>query len=87
LTGKASDKLEYVILNGTELWEIDYSRRSAVEVSEVVRKDLLKTQPIQYTGSIEDYLNKKKHCKNIHFHRSMSGVPRAHLNGSCSFDI
>jgi hypothetical protein len=87
LTAKASDELEYVLLNGTALWEIDYSKRSAADVSEVVQKDLLKMRPIEYNGSIEDYLNKKKNCKNVHFHRSISGVPRAHLKGSCTFDI
>jgi hypothetical protein len=87
LAAKASDELEYVLLNGTELWEVDYSRKSAVEVSEVVQKDLLKKQAIEYNGSIEDYLNKKKHCKNIHFHRSISGAPRAHVKSSCTFDI
>ena len=87
MTSKVSDKLEYVLLNGTELWEIDYSRRSAIEVSEVVQKQLLKVQSSEYTGSIEDYLNKEKHCKNIHFHTSISGAPRAHIKDSCTFDI
>lgn len=87
MTAKVSDELEYVLLNDTELWEVDYSRRTAVEVSEVVQKYLLKKQPIEYNGSIEDYLNKKKNCKNIHFHRSLSGAPRAHIKSSCTFDI
>ena len=86
MTTKGFEKKEYIILNRNELWEIDYSRRSAVEVSEVVQKQLLKTQPIEYHGSIEDYLNKEKHCKNIHFHASISGAPRAHLS-SCTFNI
>jgi hypothetical protein len=87
LTTKGFEKKEYIILNRNELWEIDYSRRSAIEVSEVVRKELLKGQLSEYTGSIEDYLNKEKHCKNIHFHTSISGAPRAHIKDSCTFDI
>ena len=81
-----SDELEYVLLNRTELWEINYSTRSAVEVSEVVQKELLKKRPIEYEGSIVDYLNKKKNCKNIHLHSSLSGADRVH-SSSCTFDV
>jgi hypothetical protein len=87
LTTKGFEKKEYIMLNRNELWEIDYSRRSAIEVSEVVQKELLKGQLSEYTGSIEDYLNKEKHCKNIHFHTSISGAPRAHIKDSCTFDV
>ena len=82
-----SDELEYVLLNRIELWEIDYSKRSAIEVSEVVQKDLLKRPPIEYEGSIVDFLNKKKNCKNIHYHTSSSSTTNRVHAGSCTFDM
>lgn len=81
-----SDDMEYVLINRTELWEVNYSTRSAVEVSEVVQKELLKKRPIDYDGSIVDYLSKKKNCKNIHFHNSLAGADRPH-SSSCTFDV
>ena len=51
-----TSELEYVLLIGSELWEIDYERGSAIEVTEVMRMDSMKLKPIEYSGSIEDYL-------------------------------
>jgi len=39
-----TNELEYVLLNGSESWEIDYASGSAIEVSEVMRKDSMRTQ-------------------------------------------
>lgn len=79
--------MEYVLLNGSELWEIDYTRGSAIEVSEVMQKDSMKLKPIEYSGSIEDYLTNQKKCKNVHFHNSTLGSARAHIKiPRCTFD-
>gem|GEM_PF-2049525 len=50
MTAKAPDELEYVRLNTTELWEVNYSRRSAVEVSEVVQEELC-TDELSFTSN------------------------------------
>ena len=82
-----TSELEYVLLIGSELWEIDYDRGSAIDVSEVMRKDSVKLKPIEYSGSIEDYLINQRKCKNVHFHNSAFGSPRAHLKSDkCTFD-
>ena len=62
LTNDSSNELntEYVLLNGNELWEIDYNKGSAIVVTEVIRKETLKLKPVGYVGSIEDYLAKQK---------------------------
>ena len=62
-----TSELEYVLLIGSELWEIDYDRGSAIEVSEVMRKDSMKLKPIEYSGSIEDYLINQRKCKMFIF--------------------
>ena len=46
---------EYVLLNGNELWEIDYNKGSAIDVTEVIRMETLRLKPVDYAGSIEDY--------------------------------
>ncbi|MDQ5868215.1 MAG: hypothetical protein M3530_00645 [Thermoproteota archaeon] len=74
-----TNELKYVLLNGSELWEIDYASGSAIEVSEVMRKDSMKLKPIEYSGSIEDYLINQRKCKNVHFHNSALGSARAHI--------
>jgi len=80
-------ELEYVLLIGSELWEIDYERGSAIEVTEVMSKDSMKLKPIEYSGSIEDYLINKRKCKNVHFHNSSFGSARAHIKtDKCTFD-
>ena len=83
---KKITKLEYVLLSGNELWEIDYSAGSAIDVTEVIRKETLKEKPIIYSGTIEDYLTKQKKFKNFHFHASAFGYERAHIKTrTCSF--
>ena len=82
-----TSELEYVLLIGSELWEIDYERGSAIEVTEVMSKDSMKLKPIEYSGSIEDYLINKRKCKNVHFHNSAFGSARAHIKTNrCTFD-
>jgi hypothetical protein len=82
-----TSELEYVLLYGSELWEIDYARGSAIEVSEVMRKEFMKLKPIEYSGSIEDYLINQRKCKNVHFHNSAFGSARAHIKTPrCTFD-
>lgn len=79
--------VEYVLLNGNELWEIDYNAGLAIDVTEVIRRESLKQKPIGYAGSIEDYLAKQKKCKNFHFHESAFGFERAHIKArKCSFE-
>lgn len=79
--------IEYVLLNGNELWEIDYNKGSAIDVTEVIKKETLKQEPMEYVGSIEDYLAKQKKCKNIHFHESAFGFERVHIKTrECSFE-
>ena len=82
-----TSELEYVLLIGSELWEIDYDRGSAIDVSEVMRKDSVKLKPIEYSGSIEDYLINQRKCKNVHFHNSALSSARAHIKTPrCTFD-
>jgi hypothetical protein len=80
--------VEYILLNDKEdeLWEIDYDKGHAINVSEYVKLDLLNYDDIiRYSGTIEDFLINERACKNVHFHETM-GVP-AHLHvEACSFD-
>jgi hypothetical protein len=79
---------EYVLLNDNknELWEIDYDRGHATNVSEYLNLDSLNNDIIiRYIGSIEDFLTKERDCKNIHFHESMNLPSRPHMQ-SCSFE-
>lgn len=73
--------LEYVILNGSEneLWEIDYKNNIALNVSEVIKPQSI-YKLITYPGKIDEFLQKERGCKNIHFHCSFSLPPRIHLN-------
>lgn len=81
------DEVEYVLFNGNVLWEIDFGKGSAIDVTEVIRKETLKEKPITYAGTIEDYLTRQKKCKNFHFHESAFGYERAHIKtGTCSFE-
>ena len=53
---------EYVLLNDNknELWEIDYDRGHATNVSEYLKLDSLNNDIItRYIGSIEDFLAKE----------------------------
>jgi hypothetical protein len=95
---KGEDDLEYVLLSddhnehdnknkkivGSELWEINYNEGQAINVSEVVNQDLINSNIIRYSGTIEDFLIKERSCKDIHFHKTMNLPSRAHLE-ACSF--
>jgi hypothetical protein len=75
-----NSNLEYVIVdaNENELWEIDYDKNIALDVSEVIKPHLI-DKLITYSGKIEDFLQKERGCKNIHFHNSFSVPTRIHL--------
>ena len=85
--------LEYVFVkdNGNELWEIDYGRNIALEVSEIKKPESI-DKLITYSGKIETFLQKERGCKNIHFHNSFSLPNRIHLKDwnsklrGCSFN-
>jgi hypothetical protein len=76
---KDSD-LEYVIINGNDdgLWEIDYKNKIAIDISEIVKPNSIEN-PIKYSGKIEEYLQKEKGYKEIHFHDSFRFPKRIHL--------
>ncbi len=80
-----SNNLEYVITHGNEneLWEIDYGKNIALDVSEVIKPQLI-DKLITYSGKIEDFLQKERGCKNIHFHNSFSVPTRIHLKAKSS---
>jgi hypothetical protein len=79
-TIKEDNDLEYVITDGNinELWEIDYKNKIALDISEIVKIDSIEN-PIKYLGKIEDYLQKEKGYKDIHFHDSFRFPKRIHL--------
>jgi hypothetical protein len=56
--------IEYVLLNDNnnmhELWEINYTTGHALDVSEVMKSDLLKNNVKRYSGTIEDFLTKER---------------------------
>jgi hypothetical protein len=43
-----------------ELWEINYTTGHALDVSEVMKSDLLKNNVKRYSGTIEDFLTKER---------------------------
>ncbi len=49
--------IEYVFMNGNEeeLWEIDYEKKFALDVSEL---NVVKDKVAKYPGTIENYLRK-----------------------------
>jgi hypothetical protein len=69
--------LEYIVINN-ELWEIDYNKGHAIEVSEYKRREFLKNIIEYFNGTIEDFLTKERGCRDIHFHNSMN-LPRIHM--------
>jgi hypothetical protein len=77
---KKESDLEYVIIYGNinELWEIDYKNKIALDISEIVKPDSIEN-PIKYLGKIEDYLQKERGYKDIHFHDSFRFPKRIHL--------
>ena len=82
------DLLEYVLINNDidELWEIDYERKLAINVTEYVRIESIKPDLLTYSGTIEDFLINKRSCKNVHFHKNMALPERIHTE-KCSFDM
>jgi hypothetical protein len=76
---KDSD-LEYVIINDNdnETWEIDHKNKIALDISEIVKPGSIEN-PTKYSGKIEEYLQKEKGYKDIHFHDSFSIPKRIHL--------
>ena len=77
--------IEYVFMNGNEeeLWEIDYEKKFALDVSEL---NVVKDKVAKYSGTIEDYL-KEKGIEEVHFHESGTLPSHAHYGSkrSCSF--
>ena len=77
--------IEYVFMNGNEeeLWEIDYEKKSALDVSEL---NFVKDKVAKYPGTIEDYL-REKGFKEVHFHESGTLPSHAHYGSKrkCSF--
>ena len=77
---KKDPDLEYVIINSNydEIWEIDYKNKIAIDISEIVKPSSIEN-PIKYSGKIEEYLQKEKGYKEIHFHDSFRFPKRIHL--------
>ncbi len=77
--------IEYVFMNSNEeeLWEIDYEKKSALDVSEL---SVVKDKVAKYPGAIEDYL-KEKGFEEVHIHESGTLPSHAHYGSkrSCSF--
>lgn len=80
--------MEYVLINNDidELWEIDYERKLAINVSEYIRIESIKPKLLTYSGTIEDFLINERSCKNVHFHKNMALPERIHTE-TCSFDM
>ena len=77
--------IEYVFMNGNEeeLWEIDYEKKVAFNISELKK---VEDKMTKYVGTIEDYLRGKGFTE-IHFHETGSLPSRAHYGTKqkCSF--
>ncbi len=77
--------IEYVFISGNveSLWEIDYEKNFALDVTEL---NIIKNNVTKYSGTIEDYL-KEKGFKEVHFHDSGMLPSRAHYGSKrgCSF--
>jgi hypothetical protein len=77
--------IEYVFISGNveSLWEIDYEKNFALDVSEL---NIIKNNVTKYSGTIEDYL-KEKGFKEVHFHDSGTLPSHAHYGSKrgCSF--
>jgi hypothetical protein len=75
--GNLNLPLEYILINN-ELWEIDYNKGHATEVSEYKKREFLKNIIEYSNGTIEDFLTKERGCRDIHFHNTMN-LPRIHM--------
>jgi len=77
--------IEYVFISGNveSLWEIDYEKNFALDVTEL---NIIKNNVTKYSGTIEDYL-KEKGFKEVHFHQRGTLPARAHYGHvqNCSF--
>ena len=68
--------IEHIFMNGNEeeLWEIDYEKKSALDISEL---NVVKDKVAKYPGTIEDYL-REKGFEEVHFHESGTLPSHAH---------
>jgi hypothetical protein len=77
--------IEYVFMNGNEeeLWEIDYEKNFALDVSEL---NVVKDKVAKYPGTIEAYLREKGFTE-VHFHERGTLPSRAHYGNvqNCTF--
>jgi hypothetical protein len=88
-----TDPVEYVLLkednddkdnikgNKEQLWEIDYDKGYALDISEITDLDLISKEYklIGYFGNIEDFLLTERGCTDIHLHDSVGLPDQIHL--------
>ena len=57
--------IEYVLMNGNdeELWEVDYEKKIALNISEL---NIVIEKVVKYPGTIEDY---KPYCKTFRLYQ------------------
>lgn len=76
--------IEYVFISGNveSLWEIDYEKNFALDVTEL---NIIKNNVTKYSGTIEDYLKEKGF--KVHFHDNGTLPSHAHYGSKrgCSF--
>lgn len=78
-----AENLEYIFLTqNQELWEIDYNKGHAIDITEINRKKLSELNALEYGQTIVEFLTKERGCQNIHFHDSMNFQTRIHLTNS-----
>jgi hypothetical protein len=77
--------IEFVILNddGHELWEIDYEKKTALNVSDLA---IVKNKVSNHQGTIQNFL-KQKDFSEMHFQNNSSLPSREHYKSSrnCTF--
>jgi len=69
--------LEYILIKN-ELWEVDYTKGHATEVSEYKKREFLENIIEYADGTIEDFLTTERGCRDVHFHNTMN-LPRIHM--------
>ena len=76
---------DFVVLNGNEqeLWEIDYEKKVAFNISEL---KIVENKMTKYVGTIEDYLRGKVFTE-VQYHETGTLPSRAHYGTKqkCSF--
>ena len=76
---------DFVVLNGNEqgLWEIDYEKKVAFNISEL---KIVENKMTKYVGTIEDYLRGKVFTE-VQYHETGTLPSRAHYSTKqkCSF--